>query len=90
MNDNVKPEAPLSGAQMSLVQKQLAVQAEYIRKDVDLRKWAVDQAIGLAGAMLENNASTAGKSTFDVIQISRAIHAFLTEAAGDKPGANQI
>lgn len=77
----VRPEQPLSAQQMQALAKQHAEQLTLIRRDVDLRKWAVDQACGMAGAAYEAESDT----HMDVIGMARRIHAFLTEAAVEKP-----
>jgi hypothetical protein len=65
---------PLAGDQMAALQKQMTDKMAGIVKDVDLRKWSVDQACGLAGAAVE-----ASSEPVDVVKLARAIHSFLTE-----------
>jgi hypothetical protein len=72
-------EQPLSAQQMQALAKQHADALLAIKRDVDLRKWAVDQACGLAGAAYE-----AEGMAVDVVAVGREIHAFLTEAAEGK------
>ena len=69
----IKPET-LSGQQIQALQKQLTDKMAGIVKDVDLRKWSVDQACGLAGAAIEAETEQP-----DVVKLARAIHSFLTE-----------
>jgi hypothetical protein len=64
----------LNGQQMSALHKNMSDKLAGIVKDVELRKWAVDQACGLAGAAYEGEAPT-----IEVVALARAIHAFLTE-----------
>jgi hypothetical protein len=71
-NDQAKP---LAGDQMAVLQKQLADKMAAIVKDVDLRKWSVDQACSLAGSALEFHA----ENPFDAVTLAREIHKFLTE-----------
>ena len=68
-----------NAAQVSALQKQMAEKLTTIVKDVELRKWAVDQACGLAGAALEAEAD----KPVDVVKTAREIHSFLTEAAAE-------
>jgi len=75
MNDQ-KQEAPLNGQQMSALQKQMQDKLVGIVKDVDLRKWSVDQACGLAGAAIEHKGAV-----IDPVKTARQIHEFLTEGA---------
>lgn len=75
MSDNVQP---LNGQQLSALQQKFAGDLASIKKDVDLRKWAVDQACGLAGTAIEGD-----KKPVDVVATARAIHGFLTEAVRD-------
>ena len=70
-NDQAKP---LAGDQMAVLQKQMADKMAGIVKDVDLRKWSIDQACGLAGAAIEAETEQP-----DVVKLARSIHAFLTE-----------
>lgn len=70
------PPETMSGQQLSALQKQMQEKLTGIVKDVDLRKWSVDQACGLAGTAIES-----GKATVDVVKTAREIHAFLTEGA---------
>jgi len=70
-------DQPLSAQQMQALQKDMAARLAAITKDVELRKWAVDQACGLAGAQVEADAD----QICDPVALARAIHAFLTEAA---------
>jgi hypothetical protein len=76
--DQAKSESPLRSAlasdQMAALQKQMTDKMAGIAKDVDLRKWSVDQACGLAGAAIEAETEQP-----DVVKLARAIHAFLTE-----------
>jgi FKBP-type peptidyl-prolyl cis-trans isomerase 2 len=67
----------LNGQQLSAFQKQMADKLAGIVKDVDLRKWSVDQACSLAGSALEFSA----EKPIDAVTLARAIHAFLTEEA---------
>jgi hypothetical protein len=69
-------EQPLNGQQMSALQKQFAAELVNLRKDVDLRKWSVDQACGLAGAAIEHKGTV-----IDPVKTARQIHEFLTEGA---------
>ena len=73
---------PLSAQQMQSLAKQHADALLSIKKDVELRKWAVDQACGLAGSSDEE-----ARVTFhDPVALARLIHAFLIEgAAEEKP-----
>jgi hypothetical protein len=69
-----QPET-LNGQQMAALQKQMSVTLADIKKDVELRKWAVDQACSLVAAAFENEIP----HTLEVVALSRSIHAFLTE-----------
>ncbi len=71
-------EQPLNGQQMSALQKQMQDKLTGIVKDVDLRKWAVDQACGLAGVSIEH-----ATTVIDAVKMAREIHAFLTEGAAE-------
>ena len=68
------PDEHLSGQQIQAIQKQMADKLAGVVKDVDLRKWAVDQAIGLAGSAIEFTAEPV-----DAVKLARLIHSFLTE-----------
>jgi FKBP-type peptidyl-prolyl cis-trans isomerase 2 len=68
---------PLSGAQLQALQKQMADKLTGLIKDVELRKWSVDQACGLAGSAIEFGA----EKSVNAVELARSIHAFLTEAA---------
>ena len=68
---------PLNGQQMAALQKSMSERLADIKKDVELRKWSVDQACSLAGAAYESDDIHA---PFDTVALARAIHAFLTEA----------
>jgi hypothetical protein len=68
-------DAPMSGAQLQALQKQLTDKLAGIVKDVELRKWSIDQACGLAGSAIEFGGSG------NAVELARAIHTFLTEAA---------
>jgi hypothetical protein len=70
------PELPLSSQQIQALAKQHADALLAIKRDVDLRKWAVDQACGLASAAYEAEAQAV-----EVVSVARKIHDFLTEAA---------
>lgn len=72
-------QAALSGQQMSALQKQMQEKLTSIVRDVDLRKWSVDQACGLAGAAMEHESDH-----IDAVKMAREIHAFLTEGAVEK------
>jgi FKBP-type peptidyl-prolyl cis-trans isomerase 2 len=74
----IKPET-LSGQQVQALQKQLADKMAGIVKDVDLRKWAVDQACSLAGSAMEFRHLSDNTEKPDVVKLARSIHAFLTE-----------
>jgi hypothetical protein len=80
-----KAEQPLNGQQLSAIQKQMQDRLAVLVKDVELRKWSVDQACGLAGAAVEH-----GKKDIDVVTTARQIHAFLTEEVRDTAGPNQV
>jgi hypothetical protein len=67
-----QPET-LNGQQMSALHKQMAGTLADIKKDVELRKWAVDQACGIVG-------SETPPPDADVVHLARQIYAFLTEA----------
>lgn len=76
MNENIVSNTsapPLSGQQMQSMAKQYADALAAKVKDIELRKWAVDQACGLAGS---ENCTTADK---DPVAVARLIHAFLIE-----------
>jgi hypothetical protein len=62
---------PLSGQQMQALAKNHADALAAIKRDIEMRKWAVDQACGLAGA--ENSV------IIDAVALARSIHAFLVE-----------
>jgi len=74
------PAEPLNGQQMAAFQKQQADKLAGLVKDVELRKWAVDQACGLVGAALEADGVV---REIDAVALARSIHAFLTEAVTD-------
>ena len=78
-------EQPLSGQQIQALQKGMHEKMAGLVKDVELRKWSVDQACGLAGVAIEGD-----KKPVDVVKTAREIHAFLTEPVGDISGANQV
>ena len=59
--------------------KKLETHAEQlgaIKRDVELRKWAADQAVSLGAAALE-----AEHGMIEVVVLARSIHAFLVEGA---------
>jgi hypothetical protein len=68
------PTGTLSGQQIQALQKQLTDKMAGIVKDVDLRKWSVDQACGIASAAME-----AEHGMIEVVVLARTIHKFLTE-----------
>jgi hypothetical protein len=72
----IRPDQPLNAQQMQALAKQHADALIAIKRDVDLRKWAVDQACGLAGAAYEAEAQAV-----EVVSVARKIHDFLTESA---------
>ena len=78
MNENT-PQQPLSGQQLQAMSKQYADALVAVRKDIELRKWAVDQACGLAGS-----ESRADVPIMNVLELARSIHAFLVEGAAEK------
>lgn len=71
------PDQPLSGQQMQALATRHAETLTAIKRDVELRKWAVDQACGLSGTMIEAQAP----APVCPVDLAREIHAFLTEAA---------
>lgn len=75
----------LNGQQIQALQKQMAEQFAGAIKDVELRKWSVDQACGLAGTAMENEAAR----PIDVVVLARCIHSFLTEKLAASP-PNQV
>jgi hypothetical protein len=81
-------EQPLSAQQMQSLAKQHADALVAIRKDVELRKWAVDQACGVAGAGAEQHEAIT--TLAPVVILAREIHAFLVEGVLEKvnDGAN--
>lgn len=72
-----KQEQPLNGQQLQALQQQMREKLTGIVKDVDLRKWSVDQACSLAGAAMEHETA----KPVDTVTLARSIHAFLTEGA---------
>jgi len=64
----------LSGQQMNALAKQYNDALLQIKKDIELRKLALDQAIEYCG---RTNIS-------DVIEFAQKMHAFLVEGADDK------
>ena len=72
-------EQPLSAQQMQSLARQHADALVAIKKDVELRKWAVDQACGLAGAEVE-----ADTRIVNPVALAREIHAFIVEGAAEK------
>jgi len=72
-------EPPLAGHQIQALQKDMAATRQAILKDVELRKWAIDQACGLAGAQVEAEMDVIA----DPVKLAREIHGFLTEGAGE-------
>lgn len=72
-------EQPLNGQQMAALQKQMADKLAGVMKDIELRKWAVDQACSLEAAALEAETPT----RLDPVIVARSIHAFLTEGAAE-------
>jgi hypothetical protein len=79
MND----QQALSGQQMQSLAKNHADALAAIKRDVELRKWAVDQACGLAGAEARTEADL---RIVDPVGLARSIHAFLVEGAVEKAG----
>jgi hypothetical protein len=82
MNEQVKAqlteqERGLSGQQMQALAKNHADALAAIKRDIELRKWAVDQAIGLAGS----ERPLPRDMYRDPMKIAREIHAFLVEGA---------
>jgi hypothetical protein len=74
--------AALSAQQMQSLAKDFTAKLQMIKQDIELRKWAVDQACGLAGTI---NEQPDGKVTFhDPVVLARQIHAFLVEGAAEK------
>jgi hypothetical protein len=66
----------LSGQQLQALAKNHADHLAHIKRDVELRKWAVDQACGLIGAYNEYDDTVMG--------LARDIHHFLVEGAVEK------
>jgi hypothetical protein len=82
MNESLSSPS-LSGQQIQALAKQHATELAAIRKDIELRKWAMDQACSVVGAA--NEAMDEGSVTFhDPVSLARSIHAFLVEGAGEK------
>jgi hypothetical protein len=79
-SEQLPPNQPnvLSGQQVQSLQQAHAAALAGIKRDIELRKWAVDQACGLAGS---ENCTTADK---DPVAVARSIHAFLVEGAAEK------
>ena len=65
--------------QYQAVAKQYGDALIAIKKDIERRKWAVDQACGLSGS---ENAIVP-----DVMELARNIHAFIVESAVEKAEA---
>jgi hypothetical protein len=83
-SEQLPPNQPnvLSGQQVQSLAKDFAAKLQMIKQDIELRKWAVDQACGLAGTI---NEQPDGKVTFhDPVVLARQIHAFLVEGAAEK------
>ena len=79
--DQQRTQQALTGQQMSSLVKQYNDELVRIRKDVELRKLALDQACNCVTA---TNAAPVGGVVFhDPIQLAKAMHAFLVEGAND-------
>lgn len=74
----------ISGQQMQALGKHYADALTAIKRDIELRKWAVDQACGMSGAQIEAEAPV----IMHPVQLAREIHAFLVEGAKAE-GANE-
>jgi hypothetical protein len=78
-NENTVTDRPGFKRPSRNATKQTVAAIHTILKDVELRKWAVDQACGQVAAEIEGHV---GKPS-DTVTLARAIHAFLTEGAGE-------
>jgi hypothetical protein len=76
----LKGSQQLSAQQMQALTKSYADALVAIKRDVELRKWSVDQACSLAGSQLEAEVPV----MMHPITLAREIHAFLTEGANEK------
>ena len=77
--DQQRTQQALTGQQMSSLVKQYNDELVRIKKDVELRKLALDQACNCVTA---TNAEPKGGVTFhDPIALAKAMHAFLVEGA---------
>lgn len=72
MNENVAQ--PLNAQQYQSLAKQYADALIAVKKDIELRKWVMDQACSLCGAE--------GPVTFtDPIALAKEMHAFIVEGS---------
>ena len=75
-----------SGQQLQAILQRQADALTAIRKDLELRKLALDQACNVIAST--NAARTDGPITFhNPIALARDMHAFLVEGAVEKPGS---
>jgi hypothetical protein len=75
----------LNGQQMQAIAAKYGEQLAAIKKDIELRKWVMDQACSVVAASNEASEGRDGVVTFhDPITLARAMHAFLVEGAGEK------
>jgi hypothetical protein len=70
----------LTGQQMQAMANQHAAALQAIRRDIETRKWAVDQACGLVGTQAEAEVQV----MLHPVQLAREIHAFLVEGAAEQ------
>lgn len=76
-----KPQEPLNGQQMQALQKQYHEALMGIGRDIELRKYAIDQAFRLASA---SNGARDGVVTYhDPVALAKAIHDFITLPAAE-------
>jgi hypothetical protein len=75
-----KPGPAMTGQQMQSLAKDFAAKLQMIKQDIELRKWAVDQAISFTGAKVEAEADP----MVHPVSLAREIHAFLVEGAAEK------
>jgi hypothetical protein len=80
MNQQAKPqEQSLSGQQMQTMAARYADELGKIRKDIDLRKLALDQACNV---IAQTNSVPGNQVTFhDPIALAKAMYDFLVEGA---------
>lgn len=77
MNDNNPPESPLSGQQLSAMQRQFQDALRNAIKDTELRKLALEKAVAIVSLGAKPVAIV------DLMAMSESIHAFLSAPAAE-------